>query len=136
MNALRNAVAVILTLIVTGLLLGSNFSIQQAPCYASGLLAGSCYTCAHAIQTEKSLLNKYDRCHDDNKHGYGTSLNAAPFREGVAQLIDVEDEGAVTFDHNRLEGKISSSGTSSTCHCIKVTFSSLPLYLLKSSFLL
>jgi hypothetical protein len=134
MNAVRNVVSVTLTLIVTGILLGSNFSIQRGPCYAGGLLAGGCYTGGHAEQTEKSLLNKCDRCHDDNKHEYGTSFNTAPLREGVAQLIDLEDEGAVTFDHNRLEGKISSSGTCSTCHCIKVAYSSLPIYLLKSSF--
>ena len=137
MNAVRNVVAVTLMLIVTGILLGSNFSIQRGPCYAGGLLAGGCYTCGHAEQTEKSLLNKCDRCHDDNRHEYGTSFNTAPLREGVAQLIDLEDEWVLALDQNRLEGKASSSYNISACHYLKkVTSSSLPLYLLKSSFIL
>lgn len=136
MNVLRKVVAVTLMFIVSGILLGRECSLQQVPCYASGLPAVEYHnSCGHGVIPEKSSVSKY-ACFQGNNYEYGPSFNTAPFGDGLAQLIDLENEGPVTYDGHSLEGKTSSPKNSSIFHYVKVSFTFLPLYLLKSSFLL
>jgi hypothetical protein len=134
MNAFKMLTAV--TLIGMGALLGSYISIQQKSCNTWCLQNSYSYKYDHTVNKGRLLLNTQNRFCVDGNQGYGTSINDFTVREGISQLTDLDDERVLAPDQNRLEGKISSAGTISTCHCIKVTFSSLPLYLLNSSFLL
>jgi hypothetical protein len=125
------------TLVGVGALLGSYFSIQQKSCNTWCLQNSYSYKYDHTVNIGRLSLNTQNRFCVDGNQEYGTSFNDSTVREGISQLIDLEDERVLALDQNRLEGKASSSYNISACHYLKkVTSSSLPLYLLKSSFIL
>lgn len=134
MKALTRLTAVIFTGI-GGLLVG-HFLIQHGPCDTWYLKNSYCCKSYHTAHAEKLLLDNHNHFHVASDHGYCTS-NDPMIGEGIAQLIDLEDEWVLVHAQNILEATVSSSGDISKGHYVtKVTSSSLPLYLLKSSFLL
>jgi len=135
MNVLRRLTVVIV--IIMGSSLGTVFSSQVEPSHPYCIPNIHLCKWDGTINTGSQICNSNHYPHGKGNYGYCVLCEDPSAREGITQLIDLDDEGALALDQNRSGKKASASGKISACHYLrKVTSSSLPLYLLKSSFLL
>lgn len=135
MNVLRRLTVSIVIVIATGL--GTAFFTQVVLCHPYGIR--NYYLCKWngEIRDARQICSSNGDSHSKGNYGNCILCEETSFSESIAQFIDLEDENTLTLDHNRSGEKVSPSGTISTCHYLRKCNSSyLPLYLLKSSFLL
>jgi hypothetical protein len=135
MCALRRSTAI--ALIAMGTVLSINFFIQPVPCYSNCLQYGFHDTYDHTVDISSLFSHTQSHPHAVSSHDFFTLCNDPSVRDGIIQSIDLEDEWALTLNQNRSDVKdYSSANISSYHHSGNVSASHLPLYLLKSAFLL
>ena len=135
MQVLRRFTAV--KILVMGAWLVFIFAMQPELCYSCSIRNNFIDTCDSRIDTGMLFLNTQNRFHPGCKHGDSSSFNDPTVREGIPQSIDLEDDGTLAPHPNISSTKVTpSSEINSDHHINKANALFIPLYLLKSSFLL
>lgn len=135
MKALRKLATV--SLLGTGLVLGFFSSLPSGHCNSRSSRCSCPDTCDRDIDTGRLFLNTQNRFCARGNPCDSSAFNDSAVREGAPQSIDLEDDG-VSAPHKNIIRTISSPPCIKIHdHCINKTSAlCIPLYLLKSSFLL
>lgn len=124
-------------LLVIGAWLGKNLAIQPGFCYSCPIRVSTIGACEHGIDKAISLFNVQNRFHAGRNDGDSASFGDSTVSDGMPQLLDLEDDGVLAPGPNTSGIKVSPcSEINSTHHINRAKGPGIPLYLLKSSFLL